>query len=164
MKRILSILFLSLFLYLFTGYYFYFSFTFNDYKNTETSISVFKLSKTDFNKINWKKHNKEFIYKNKLYDVKSINVSGDNIVLKCLSDKEETLGYKKLNLVINNFVTDKTSSKNQKKLTFNIFKPAFFNNVFVFTFFNNNINNSIFYFKTFYRNFIKDIIPPPPKF
>ncbi len=165
MKKILSILFLFLFLYQFIGYYLTFNLNRINYKNTETETSILKFSIAEYHKINWKKQNKEFIYHNNLYDIKSIKILNNKIIIKCVSDNKETSFFKKLNLFVDNFVASNSLSKNQKnnlKLIF--FKSVFFNNTSAFHSLKKSSKISDYYFIALYKNIVKNIIPPPPKF
>ena len=164
MKKILSILFLFLFLYQSIGYYLSFNLNHANYKNTEKEISILNFSINTFRKINWKKQNKEFIYKGNLYDVKSIKITDNKIIIKCIVDNKENLIYKNMSLFINNFVATNSLSKNHKNLTLKFFKFNFINKTLIFNFTKNNSNVLSFYFTIFYKNFIKEVIPPPPKF
>lgn len=160
MKKLFSILILALFIYQSIGYYI--SFSINKYNNINNNkiITVFNFSKKEFHKINWKKKNKEFIYNNNLYDIKSITNNKENIIIYCFADDKETSIYNNLGIYLSNFVT--TTSENNNNLFFIFFKSSFLN----------SINDLIFFKTTFKNNFrnlnlktnkiFLDILIPPP--
>jgi hypothetical protein len=55
-----------------------------------TNIKKLTLSASDYNSIKWTEDNKEFSFNNEMYDVSSIQKSGDNYIITVYADDKET--------------------------------------------------------------------------
>ncbi len=56
----------------------------------KNNIQKLALSVSDFNSLNWTEDNKEFYFHNEMYDVTSIQKSGDNYIVTVYTDEKET--------------------------------------------------------------------------
>lgn len=106
MKKIVSIIFLSLLVMKTGGYFAFLTIQQNIFReeakekilqilpnNKQTKLSF---SAAQFNAIDWKETDKEFYFKGVLYDVVKTKIEGDNHVIYCVSDEKETEIYDKI--------------------------------------------------------------------
>jgi hypothetical protein len=56
----------------------------------KSNIQKLTLSASDYNSLKWTEDNKEFSYNNGMYDVISIQKSGDSFIIKVFADDKET--------------------------------------------------------------------------
>ena len=103
MKKIISIIFLSLLVMKIGGYFAFLTFQQSIFKEEAKeriqkllpNDKVTKLSFTEkeFTDIEWKESGKEFYINEILYDVVNIKIEGKNHVVYCISDEKETEIY-----------------------------------------------------------------------
>lgn len=106
MKRIISIIFLSLLVMKIGGYFAFLSVQqYIAQKETKAKIlnllpsstlTKFCFSNTQFDKINWQESEKEFYFNDKLYDVVRSEIKGSNHILYCLADENESEIYSEI--------------------------------------------------------------------
>ena len=109
MKRIISIIFLSLLFMKIGGYFAFLTIQQIIYKEEAKEkilhqLPIQKLSKLSFtaeqfDKIDWEEERKEFYFKDSLYDVVSIKSEGKNQVIYCLADENETKIYSEIQAI-----------------------------------------------------------------
>lgn len=106
MKKVVSIIFLSLLVMKIGGYFTFLTIQQNILRE-EAKERILHLLPNDkqiklcfsvgqFNKIDWKETEKEFYYKGFLYDVINTKIVGDIHVIYCISDEKETEIYAKI--------------------------------------------------------------------
>jgi hypothetical protein len=121
MKRLISIIFLSLLVMKIGGYFAFLSVQQIILKE-EIKEKIYKIlpnenliklsfSSEDFAKIDWQEQDKEFYFNHKLYDIVRSEFNGKNHVLYCLSDEKETIVYDKI-LQISQVQNDELPVKN----------------------------------------------------
>jgi hypothetical protein len=124
MKKSLSALMIIIFLFNIGGDYFlFYSFRYNIQKEVESQISsgikdselsVIEVSSKNESEIIWIRLEKEFRYKNEMYDVAKIKIQNHHKYLYCFKDIKE-------NQLIANFIKSFDSKKEaQKKIKHNI--------------------------------------------
>lgn len=103
MKRLISIIFLSLLIMKIGGYFAFLTFQQNNFRE-EAKERILHLLPTNkqtklifstkqFNEIDWAESNKEFYFQERLYDVVNIKVEGNNHIIYCIADENETEVY-----------------------------------------------------------------------
>lgn len=103
MKKIVSIIFLSLLVMKIGGYFAFLTLQQNIFReeakerilhllptNKQTKLSF---SEKQFNEIEWKETDKEFYFNGTLYDIVNTKIEGENHVIYCISDEKETEIY-----------------------------------------------------------------------
>ncbi len=121
MKRLISIIFLSLLVMKIGGYFALVSVQ-QIIAREEAKEKIIKLlpneklvklsfTRDDFAKIDWQEQDKEFYYNEKLYDIVRSEFNGKNHILYCLSDEKETIIYAKI-LQISKAQSDELPIKN----------------------------------------------------
>jgi len=129
-------------------------------KESNLLIEKINFDTQNVNQIVWKKKDKEFIYKNKFYDIVKIENKANQIIIYCVQDILE----KDLTKLFSENISNSSKSSNQKNLKLNIFQ--------IFLFFEKITIKNIFDSKKFkFKNQISNIISikikplfPPPKF
>jgi hypothetical protein len=173
MKRVASIILLSLFLYTSIGYYFAFSIL-NWQNNTQMSLVIKKsnsfetlrIHKSELKNIVFKNNGKEILYSGDMYDVKNKAMDGDYSVFYCKKDNKEKKLLANLNDHIHNNIDTKSSSEKnhpEKSGQKNILKDYLLHKkgMTYYTFSNEVIFNLP---NTLNSLFIEPLSTPPPKF
>jgi hypothetical protein len=121
MKRLISIIFLSLLVMKIGGYFAFLSVQQIILKEEieeriiknlpKENLAKLSFSSDEFTKIDWQEQDKEFYYKHKLYDIVRSEFNGENHVFYCLSDEKETVIYDKI-LQISQVQNDELPVKN----------------------------------------------------
>jgi hypothetical protein len=121
MKRLISIIFLSLLVMKIGGYFAFLSVQQIILKEEieeriiknlpNENLAKLSFSSDEFTKIDWQEQDKEFYYKHKLYDIVRSEFNGENHVFYCLSDEKETVIYDKI-LQISQVQNDELPVKN----------------------------------------------------
>lgn len=167
MKKILFISVLAIILLQSCGMIFFFQIQQNliqnqmqiSLTNSESKFENLNLSLINFkdNKIN----NHEIMYNGIMYDIKSIKISGDNVLLKVLEDKAESGLVQKIK---NYFGIDtKHDSKIPEKIN-KLFSLIYIIPTVKFTVLLNSLNQNLFFsFSESVVNNFSDILIPPPK-
>lgn len=79
----------------------------------------FQLSKKEFQRLEWTRENKEFRFRDHLYDVVMKKEKGAELTLLCIRDTEEEKLFKDLNrLISNHFEKDKQDPKSKGKIKY----------------------------------------------
>ncbi len=141
MKRVAILILLFVFLFNSVGYLIVFKTVQYQAKKEIKSIVKNNLSNSDITKISinrnnlseiiWIEEGKEFLYKNKLYDLIKSEVLGDELILSCIDDKKETQLFANLDEQVNAYLNDDISKKNSasQKIIKSVLKVFYFNNI-----------------------------------
>ena len=106
MKKIISIIFLSLLVMKIGGYFAFLTIQQNIFREEAkerilhllptSKLTVLSFSDKQFNEIDWKEIDKEFYLNGTLYDVVKTKIDGTNQVIYCISDEKETEIYSEI--------------------------------------------------------------------
>ena len=131
-KRIASILLLSLFLFNIVGYYFLFIITSSENRNEmqsnllQSSLETIRIPKTEMADIIFKDGGKEISFNGEMYDVKDKSIDGNYIVFHCVNDKRETKLFTQLDKQVKYNTDSKSSSEKKHHNSKNPVKDLFF--------------------------------------
>ena len=127
--------------------------------NDNTSLLKLSLSIQEYNKgkIDWN----EFIYKDKIYDVKSINIAGNKVELLVLNDTKEESIIQKIKVFTQ--CANQSNSQLPKQLT-QLFSLDYLVENSEFTFYiSSKIEHENFYIShPTFSNF-QEVVSPPPE-
>jgi len=125
-------------------------------------ITLLNFNETDFNSLEWE-HDKEFMYEGEMYDVVSINKTGQGIIqIRCINDKKETnllKDFYKQTQDNSSGSTDGKQGQGRYKPCFGIFLPVDMCSSYIDEY-------SVFSYLKYRNSFISYIgeVPvPPPK-
>ena len=127
--------------------------------NSESKFENLNLSLNNFNDCKINSH--EIMYNGIMYDIKSIKISGDNVLLKVLADKAE---FGLVQKIKNYFgIDNKHESKIPEKIN-KLFSLVYIIPAINVTVLFNRINQNLFFLfsESLVINF-SDILIPPPK-
>jgi len=88
----------------------------------DNSRQCLSFTKEAFANLKWEEKNKEFRLDGKMYDVSSVEINGDNIMVYCVFDKDETTLREKLA----GLFTDKPGSHSPLRLWFKMLSQNYF--------------------------------------
>lgn len=127
-------------------------------ENSESKFEYLNFSLSNFNDCKINSH--EILYNGIMYDIKSIKISGDNVLLKVLADDDESRLVQKINNYLG--IDNKQDSKIPEKLT-KLFSLIYIIPSINFTVLLNNINQNLFFSfsESIVNNFSEILIPPP---
>ena len=127
--------------------------------NPGSKFENLKLSLSNFN--NNKINSHEIMYNGTMYDIKSIKISGDNVLLTVLTDYDESGLVQKIKNYFG--IDNKHDSKIPEKLT-KLFSLIYIIPSINFTVLLSNVNQNLFFsFSESIVNNFSDILIPPPK-
>jgi hypothetical protein len=177
MKRIISILCISLFLFNYAGFYIAFNISqfivkeevrrklMVDIPVNELAVININNNNNSKNLLTWYEGNKEFKYNDKMYDVVRSAKNDTSTVYYCIEDNKENQLNKKLEEHVENNITSDpiqkaNSSKVIQKISFDNF--CFGKSVSIISYTSFTIEfTSLF---SSYRSVNLDVIKPPPKY
>jgi len=174
MKKLVSVILLILFLFNSAGYYLVFKINQNKIRSQikteiKLSLNTNELKKITFSffeikSINWVKENKEFIYKNNMYDVVKSEKTDTGVTFYCIDDKQEKELFANLDEHINTHsATNNKKNKTHKNSLDSFFKLYYSIKKSEKIFLN---EEAIFYFSKnrIYASNSLEIDSPPPQF
>ena len=140
MKKTVAILFTFIFLFNLAGYYFVFLGMQHQTRKAmkikikqsipDSQLTLIKINKNENDLLNWLKENKEFKYKENIYDVVRKNTDNNgNTYYYCINDKQEEKLFADLDTHIKNHIaTNSPQNKGSKDIVKNIIKDYFSTN------------------------------------
>jgi hypothetical protein len=177
-KKIFVIILISIFIFNLAGYWgVFFSMKFRikkeirsliNSKIPENKLCEIIISLKSYNsktsEITWIEKNKEFLYKNCMYDIVTSKIKNDNIYFYCINDKKESELFASLYQFVEKNITD--NFNHNKNLQFLLQK--LFNSCYLGNFYNEMCMSFFIHKITFdsekYFSFIPEKLFPPPKF
>ncbi len=133
MKRVASVLLLSIFLYNAIGYCFFFFL--QEYENnrqaafliqSQKNLETLYVQRSELKNVAFSTDKKEISYDGEMYDVRDYSFSGNYIVFHCMDDKKETSSLAYLDTQVKNNTDSKSSSgEKQHKVLKNVIKDYF---------------------------------------
>lgn len=125
---------------------------------------TFDMQSAEFKKLNWK-HNKEFEYQRKMFDIVEADTTEGNVYYLCFPDKQETALNAKFNNLLNNRFAHDVPSKNNQHLISQFIKSLCTNEIAQYTYIDYSQIQKL-YCKSHLRFSSAEIaIPsPPPQF
>ena len=175
MKKITVFSLLAIFLFNYVGYYIVFKTTQAEIRKEiktkiklgvpENELTVIEFSKKDFQNISWVKENKEFYFKNQLFDIVKKEETLTGILLYCIDDKQEHELFAALDDHINQLISTNPQKSNtpSKKLIDHVVKIYFSTNY-------SYAHTITFHLLSFpsvssnYSSLFPEIKSPPPRF
>ena len=170
MKKAISIALLFLFVYQTLGYFVIFKILQANIRHeikekiesslSEDQLEIITIKTDEENQIEWVREGKEFIYKNKMYDVVRKKEKDNTIKYFCLNDKKEEELFANLDDIVRK---NPQNDKNIKNILSKVVNNYFFEDV--------NMEKGIFIAEivsprktSFYNNLERKVQNPPPKF
>lgn len=174
MKKVLSILLLLIFLYNLTGYYVVFrvlqyrvrrEIKYRIKQNiSDDELVLISISITDDKCLTWTKPNKEFRYKEEMYDIVRQETKEDMILYYCVHDFKESKLFSDLDGHVQRHIAD---NPKQRKKAENLLKKVTKDYFFQVLIINNShrASQNLKYKKYLqaYNSICLDVITPPPK-
>lgn len=136
-------------------------------KNNLSNSDIIKISinRNNLSEIIWIEEGKEFLYKNKLYDLIKSEVLGDELILSCIDDKKETQLFANLDEQVNAYLNDDMSKKNSasQKIIKSVLKVFYFNKIQISFAFGENNSHLFAYSDIKISDKNSSIFIPPPE-
>jgi site-specific DNA-adenine methylase len=138
MKKATAILLLAIILFNSTGYFVYFKIAQIEIKKEikkeiklhlqSEELTVIRFSNSDINTIHWIEKNKEFIYKDQMFDIVRRSSDSNETTFYCINDKQEKKLFQNLEEQVLKQIENNKNSKSDssKKNVDNIIKTYFF--------------------------------------
>ncbi len=130
---------------------------------SELKLLIFPITQAE--NLHWK-HDKEFEYQGKMYDVVQSEEKNGFIYYWCWLDNDETALNKKIDRILSNFLGNNPDKKEKKKQVRDFYKSLFIEDNSLAIFYSNGLFEQLI--STYYNAKINDVfldLPlPPPKF
>lgn len=176
MKKLAILTLLSIFIFNTVGYYIVFKISQSEAKSEIKSkitqnlstqeLTAITLTKTEIATVVWLEKNKEFYFKNKLYDVvKTTENNPNSTTFYCLSDEKEEALFANLDEHILRQLNKNDNNKNStsKKLSNHVVKIYFLQSQDIH-FHKMDIQNNFSFLKLNYCSEFPETSSPPPEF
>ncbi|RFC55650.1 hypothetical protein [Brumimicrobium aurantiacum] len=133
----------------------------------ENELHEFNLTPTEYEQLDWIRPDIEFRKHKQMFDIVRRENKGDDIVLHCVNDKEETLLFANLEELIQNKMNKESKTpKSPLNKMIKVIKVVYVNDFtnYVFQHLSLNAENGFFETKKLYQSPNLGVPTPPPDF
>lgn len=129
----------------------------------KSEFITLKFSKNQLNTdLKWE-HDKEFEYKNMMYDVVNIEYINDSVLILCYEDREESSIKAKINCFLNHVLGNRNKEDRTKEKLLNFSQNLYFSISDFNMYHAFKIINILDLYNVYYKNIYIKILKPPPK-